>query len=83
MHFEVTFRPSTDCVFEILRDLLATLSSCRKLELKLLNKEGQHITVQDVRSICGVLPCRGVEVDIDLGRYCTYRQTGQPKALKQ
>lgn len=60
-------RPRADSSLETLRQLLTIFSNCRKLELDLPSMEGQNGIVQDVCNICGVLPCRGVEVEIGFG----------------
>lgn len=76
-------RPPTDCSLKILRQLLVTFSNCRKLQLFLRCTKGQDITLQDVRNICSVLPCRGVHVRIEIGCSIFYEQTGKPIDLSQ
>lgn len=67
-------RPLADSTHEILRNLLTNFSSCRTLNFSWLSTEGQEITKQDVGNICGVLPCRGVEMEMEIGEEVSYVQ---------
>ncbi len=68
-------RRSSNNALKILSELVNTFSKCRKLEFYV--STFGSITERDVREICGVLPCRGVEASIRIGNFFQYRQTGK------
>ncbi len=68
---------------QLVRELVETFSKCHKLDIRLFEIEGEHITSVEVQSICGVLPCRRVEVLIEISPHVFYWQTGKTAVLEQ
>ena len=58
----------------VLRMLVKTFSKCRAISFKLWNREEQSIIRDEIHDICGLLPCRGVDVCIEVGS-TQYQQT--------
>ncbi len=71
-------RGPTESTLVILQQLLTTFLSCRRLTLKLQGTEDHDVTGRNLRDVCGVLPCRGIHVNIQLGSDISYVQTGEP-----
>ena len=70
-------RTHIPCSLQLLRELVEIFSKCEKLDIRLFQTEGEHITNSEVVNICGVLPCRGVEVHIEISPHLFYQQTGK------
>lgn len=70
--FNELYRLLGNCSLEILRQLLVMFSNCSRLRMCLRSTESQIVSKDDVREICGVLPCLGVDMTIFLGRHVIY-----------
>ncbi len=72
-------RPPWNCVLRVLTQLCSTFSNSKLLVMDLRITEGLDITEQDVQNVCAALPCRGVQMEIHVGRDVFYMQTGELK----
>ena len=63
-----------DLLLEILRMLVNTFSKCRSIRLILIDGEEEGVTRDEIHDICSTLPCRGVDLKIQVSDVC-YQQT--------
>lgn len=63
-----------DVVLQVLRMLVKTFSKCRSICFRINHVEGRIITRDEIHDICGLVPCRGVDVEIEVGS-TLYQQT--------
>ncbi len=73
-------RRRSEDALKILTELVNTFSKCRKLDFNIVTTEGCIID-RAVGQICGVLPCRGVEMTIQIGDYSLRRHTSQYRSI--
>lgn len=60
-------RRSSDSALDLLRMLVRSFSKCRELKFTISNKYYGCVTQDEIRDICGILPCRRMYVDIKVG----------------
>ncbi len=63
-----------DSAVELLRVLVDTFSKCRSFVFGILNTGEQDVREETIRDICGSLPCRGIDLSVEIGS-TFYRQT--------
>ncbi len=59
-----------DSALELLRVLVKTFSKCHSLMFSILNTGMQDVQEETIRDICGSLPCRGIELFVEIGSIC-------------
>ncbi len=66
-HYIEDGKRDSDSAVELLRVLVNTFSRCRSLTFRLLNNEDQGVREEAIRAICGSLPCRGIDLYVQIG----------------
>ena len=56
-----------DMSIELLRMLVNAFSKCRYINFRLLKCGEESVTRDEIQDICASLPCRGVDVEIEVG----------------
>ncbi len=56
-----------DSAVELLRALVCTFTKCRLLDFCILNTGDQEVDEETIRDICGSLPCRGIDLSVQIG----------------
>lgn len=67
LYEECVSERSTEDALEIMTCLLKPFAKCSRVQLELVHEEESYVSEESLQELCGIVPCRGINLEVGVG----------------